>query len=331
MTKEELISQITSTISANGNQDITGTKLQEVLISIVGTLYSAIDEAIIDASPEDFTELILQSLGTRKDATMSQKAITDALTALNYGINAIPVFARIENIDLDLGQAPSVINSSTELPGEIVYVTYGHPYFKEGFYWKASDNKYYTWFGDAHLYKVDTDTPARYNKLFECAEDGKQYVIVSGSTIEKPNLIMLGTGSGSAVVESNDIPKFDGLVPVPDIIYDVAPAYEGIYYSTSDCVFVARLGEDYYAYWDTSHLYNIELFPISSRLFEYNKQLYMLDTESYNLRLLSDMTKVTGYATKSYVDDKVKDCATEQYVQQQIGSINEVLTSIING
>lgn len=309
MTKEELISQITSTISANGNQDITGTKLQEVLISIVDTLYSAIDDVIIDASPEDFTELILQSLGTRKDATMSQKAITDALTALNYGINAIPVFARIDRIDVDLGQAPSIINSSTELPGEIVYLIYAHPYLKEGFYWKASDNKYYAWFADAHLYKVDTDTPVRYNKLFECAEDGKQYVIISGSTIEKPNLVMLGAGSGSAVVESNDIPKFNGIINDDiSIVEAFAQTYEGVYFSVLNSTFVAKLGADYYAQWDTSQYYKNEQAVISNRLFEYNKQQYVFENGTLNLvGSGGDIPDMSDYATKTYVDDKVSN------------------------
>lgn len=338
MTKEELISQITSTISANGNQDITGTKLQEVLVSIVDTLYNAIDEATIDASPEDFTELILQSLGTRVDATMSQKAITDALTALNYGINAIPVFARIER---DPAQAPSIVNSSTALPGEIVYVIYEHPYFKEGFYWKASDNNYYTWFGDAHLYKVDVNTPVRYNKLFECAEDGKQYVIVAGSTTAKPNLVILGTDSGSAVVESNDIPKFNGIIDsAPNIISAVAPTYEGIYFSVLDYTFVAKLGTDYYASWDTSHLYKDGPGVIESRLFEYNKQLYMYDGKALNL--LSDMTKMAGYvyigiATPSTTPitltggEKVFYIATEEgsYTNFGLGEITEL--SVIKG
>ena len=333
MTKEELISQITSTIRANGNQDITGTKLQEVLVSIVDTLYSAIDEAIIDASPEDFTELILQSLGTRVDATMSQKAITDALTALNYGINAIPVFARIERTG---SESISLVNGSTALPGEIVYVTNEHPALKEGFYWKASDNNYYTWFGDAHLYKVDVNTPVRYNKLFECAEDGKQYVIVAGSTTAKPSLVILGADSGSAVVESNDIPKFNGVIKsVPSIISAVAPTYEGIYFSEGDYTFVAKLGTDYYASWDTSHLYKDGPGVIESRLFEYNKQLYMYDGKALNL--LSNAPKMEGYtyistATPSTIpaaltgDEKVFYIATEEgyYSKFGLGNISEL-------
>ena len=174
----------------------------------------------------------------------------------------------------------------------------------------------------------------RYNKLFECAEDGKQYVIVAGSTTAKPNLVILGADSGSAVVESNDIPKFNGFIKsVPSIIGAVAPTYEDIYFSEGDYTFVAKLGTDYYASWDTSHLYKDGPGVIESRLFEYNKQLYMYDGKSLNL--LNNTPKIEGYtfvgtATPSTMpiaiteDSKVFYIASEEgdYSNFGLGNIN---------
>ena len=147
---------------------------------------------------------------------------------------------------------------------------------------------------------------------------------------------MLGTDSGSTVVESNDIPKFNGIIDSAlDIISGVAPVYDGIYFSVLDHTFVAKLGTDYYASWDTSHLYKSGSNIIESRLFEYNKQLYMLDGETLNL--LSDMTKMAGYtyistATPSTTpvtlkgDEKVFYIATEEgdYSKFGVGNISEL-------
>lgn len=329
MTKEELISQITSTISANGNQDITGTKLQEVLVSIVGTLYSAIDEAIISASPGDFTELILQTLGTRVDATMSQKAITDALTALNYGVNAIPAFARIERLLADI--RPVINNQQALIPGEIVYVTFEPSIYTEGlyegFYFKVESGEYYTWFENAHLYKAVDNTP-KYNKLFECAEDGKQYVIVRGSTIEKPNLVMLGVGSTEAVA-ATDIPKFNGFHEGVVTTYDaVAPSYEGIYFLTTQNTFAAKSGSTFFLRWDTSHDYLIDEEPIPNRLFEYNKRQYVFGGQELKPLTVNsvELAQELGDSTELAVSQK----AVTEAVDSIVGGIDSILDSIIN-
>lgn len=193
MTKDTLISQIIATITDNGNQDITGTKLQEILVSIVETLYSKIDEAVIGANPGDFSEIILQQLGYRTDATVSQKVITESLNALTSGANPIPKFARVERL---VGFRP--IQGSSLLDGQIVYVDSDYP-SDDNFYWAALDGNYYSWFTNAQLYKTSPDMPML-NKLFECEEDGKQYIIVT-----EPNelfsksikLVVLGEELGS--------------------------------------------------------------------------------------------------------------------------------------
>lgn len=86
-------------------------------------------------------------------------------------------FSRIEHNEISAG---NIVQGSTSLNGEIVYIDNLHP-LSDGFYWYATDGKYYRWWNTAHLFKDRSSYVTLPNKIFECGEDGEQYVFLPTS------------------------------------------------------------------------------------------------------------------------------------------------------
>lgn len=174
MVNNLLISQIRNAIKANGNNEITADTLQTILINIVNDVYSELTILNETQSIE-----IAQTLGSSATKVVSQKAVTDAVNTVSVKAEfmGIPKFSRIEYNEIS---SSNIVQGSTSLNGEIVYIDNLHPLL-DGFYWYATDGKYYKWWNKAQLFKDESSYVTLPNKIFECGEDGQQYVFLPTS------------------------------------------------------------------------------------------------------------------------------------------------------
>lgn len=144
---------------------------------------------------------------------------------------SIPKFSRIEYNEIS---SSNIVQGSTSLNGEIVYIDNLHP-LSDGFYWYATDGKYYKWWNTAHLFKNDSTFVTLPNKIFECGEDGQQYVFLPTSYNDD------GTAKYGQLLKLTDVQILD--TQMLDVTYselknltDNAKLIKGMQYRITDFV-----------------------------------------------------------------------------------------------
>lgn len=145
---------------------------------------------------------------------------------------SIPKFSRIEHNEIS---SSNIVQGSTSLNGEIVYIDNLHP-LSDGFYWYATDGKYYKWWNTAHLFKDTSSFVTLPNKIFECGEDGQQYVFAPTSYNDD------GTAKYGQLLKLTDILKLND-AQMLDVTYselknlvDNAKLIKGMQYRITDFV-----------------------------------------------------------------------------------------------
>ena len=191
--------------STTQNGDVS--VVQEMGFSSTSVMSQNAVTKAINAVEENIAE-VTQYMGQSTEKVMSQKAVTNELKKLSNnntrhsltitnGANSvvfdgsedkvvdiqsfneisIPKFSRIEYNEID---SNNIVQGGTLLGGEIIYVDNLHP-LSDGFYWYATDGKYYKWWASANLFKNESTFVTLPNKIFECGEDGQQYVFLPTS------------------------------------------------------------------------------------------------------------------------------------------------------
>jgi hypothetical protein len=139
---------------------------------------------------------------------------------------SIPKFSRIEYNEIS---ADNIVQGGTSLNGEIVYVDNLHP-LSDGFYWYATDGKYYKWWNTAHLFKDGSSYVTLPNKIFECGEDGEQYVFLPTSYNDD------GTAKYGLLLKLTDTKMLDVTYSELKNLVDNAKLIKGMQYRITDFV-----------------------------------------------------------------------------------------------
>lgn len=135
-------------------------------------------------------------------------------------------FSRIEYNEIS---SSNIVQGSTSLNGEIVYIDNLHP-LSDGFYWYATDGKYYRWWNTAHLFKDRSSYVTLPNKIFECGEDGEQYVFLPTSYNDD------GTERYGQLLKLTDIQMLNVTYSELKNLADGAKLIKGMQYRITDFV-----------------------------------------------------------------------------------------------
>ena len=139
---------------------------------------------------------------------------------------SIPKFSRIEHNEIS---SSNIVQGSTSLNGEIVYIDNLHT-LADGFYWYATDGKYYKWWNTAHLFKDKSSFVTLPNKIFECGEDGQQYVFAPTSYNDD------GTVRWGQLLKLTDIKMLNVIYSELKNLKDNAKLIKGMQYRITDFV-----------------------------------------------------------------------------------------------
>ena len=139
MAYENLKNAIKQVIKQNGNQEITGSVLQNTLLSMTDNIHE-----------------VVQSTGEAEDKVMSQKATTDAIqTAIIFDVSVYNNGAVFESISALLGNSnlSTLIPTSVRHGGMIIKFVQGSK--------QSSDNSYVQYMLKADLFTLDVTKWAR--------------------------------------------------------------------------------------------------------------------------------------------------------------------------